>query len=77
MEGFNRADKTVVAALLRMRSPEMQPLLAFFENSLKSTDHALRHARGDDVARLQGRAGLMEEFLDAVAQAPQTLEKLR
>jgi hypothetical protein len=77
MEGFNAADKQVVAALLRMRSPEMQPLLAFFENLLVSTDGALRRATGDTFARLQGRALLIEEFLSAVDESPQTLEKMR
>lgn len=77
MEGFNSADRQVVEALLRMRSPEMKPLLTFFENLLVSTDRALRRAGGDDFARLQGRALLLEDFLTAVAEAPQTREKLR
>ena len=74
---FSQADKQVIAALTRMRSPEMRPLLQFFDNLTRDTDVALRRAKPDDIGRLQGRAQLLEEFVTAVEQSTEVLERMR
>jgi hypothetical protein len=77
MKTFSQADKTTLAALHRVTAPEMQPLKLFFENLLADTKDALVTATPDIVPRLQGRAGVLREFLDAVNSAASTLEKMR
>lgn len=77
MKGFNEVDKPTAAALHRMNSPEMAPLLAFFKNLAIETDVALRRATGDTYARLQGQAQHLENFLKAVEQSAATLEKMK
>tara|TARA_R110000868_G_scaffold57972_4_gene178843 strand:- start:3840 stop:4082 length:243 start_codon:yes stop_codon:yes gene_type:complete len=76
MKGFNLVDKPTAAALHRMKSPDMQPLLAFFKNLADDTDCALRRAGDDKFAQLQGRAQLLQEFMEAVDSAASTMEKL-
>jgi hypothetical protein len=77
MKSFNNADRVVVAALHRMNAPEMQPLLKFFDNLLSETKDALIAAQPDVVPKLQGRAGVLKEFLDAVDKAASTLERMQ
>ena len=74
---FNNADKQVLVALTRMKSPELRPLREFFQNLADDTDVALRRAKTDDYQRLQGRAQLIEEFLTAVETSTKVLEKTR
>ena len=76
MNGFNTVDKATAAALHRMKSPEMEPLLKFFNNMAEEHKDALVKADTDRVVRLQGRASVLIEFLDAVDNAGSTLEKL-
>lgn len=77
MKGFNAVDKPTAAALHRMNSPEMQPLLKFLKNLADETDVALRRATGDTYARLQGQAQHLEQFLTAVEKSAETLEKMK
>ncbi len=77
MVTFNQADKQVHAALMRLKSPEMQALLAFFNKMSEESKTSLIRAEGVNLHRLQGRAGLLEELLESVENAGSTLEKLR
>lgn len=77
MKSFNQAEERVVASLVRMNAPEMRPLLEFFNSLLEDTKEALIAADAEKVVRLQGRAGVLKEFLAAVDHAPVALEKLR
>lgn len=77
MDSFNVAPAQAVESLHRMNSPEMAPLLTFFKNLEEQTKVALIRADSDKVARLQGRAAFIEEFLAAVEKAATTLEKLK
>lgn len=74
---FSNADKQVLTALTRMKAPEMRPLREFFQKLADDTDAALRRAKPDDFQKLQGRAQLLEEFLTAVEQSAEVLEKMR
>lgn len=77
MKGFNTADKATVAALHRLNAPEMQPLLMFLKSQFDDSKTALIRAEGDVLTRMQGRAGFLQEFLEAVDNAASVLEKLR
>ena len=59
---FSNVDRQVAEALMRMNSAEMKPLLMFFKKLDAETKTALVRAGADTFARLQGRAGLLEEF---------------
>jgi len=74
---FNQADKQVYVALHRLSAPEMQALLAFFNKQAEHAKSQLVHAEGVMLHRLQGRAGYLEELLEAVKQAVPVLEKMR
>jgi hypothetical protein len=78
MRNFTTASELpVVTALHRMNAPEMKPLLEFFDNLCTETDIALRRGDGPEMYRLQGRALLLQEFLDAVKNSASVMEKLR
>ena len=77
MQGFSGLDRKTWAAIYRLNAPEMEPVLTLLKNLANETDRALRRAESDKFARLQGRAGLLEEFLAAVEQSAATLEKLK
>lgn len=77
MQSFNRVDHSTAAALHRMQSAEMEPLLTFINKMLTETKTALITAEPEHFRRLQGRAGFIKEFLDAVEQSAATLEKLQ
>jgi hypothetical protein len=71
------SDKPTVAALMRMKAQEMKPLLTFFETMKKETHSALLKGEGAEMHRLQGRALMINEFLDAVENSAAVMEKLR
>jgi hypothetical protein len=73
---FNQADKQVWAAIQRLNAPEMHPLLTFLKNQAEHSKTSLIRADGPDLGRLQGRAGYLEDLLEAVEQATSVLEKL-
>lgn len=77
MKSFNQADKATVQALHRLTAPEMRPLLVFLNSQFEESKTALIRAEDDKFARLQGRAGFLQEFLEAVNSAASTLEKLK
>jgi hypothetical protein len=74
---FNQADKRVWAALQKLKAPEMLPLVEFIKNQAEHCKTSLIRAEGNDIFRLQGRAGYLEDFLEAVEQATSVLEKMR
>jgi len=73
---FSNIDKQVAEALLRMQSAEMKPLLTFLKNLDADTKTSLVRAGADTFARLQGRAGFLDEFLTAVETSADVVEKL-
>lgn len=77
MDSFNRVDERTAAALHRMQSPDMKPLLDLLTRMYAETHPMLIHKTGDELARLQGKAGFLEEFLGAIAGAASTMEKLQ
>ena len=77
VKGFNSIDRLVAESLHRMKSPEMVPLHRFITELMQETQIAWITAEGDKLTRLQGRAGVLKEFLDAIDTSAQTLEKLR
>lgn len=71
-------DVQALQALVRCRAPEMGALLKLFESVHEKTVDSLLTA--DDpqrVARLQERALMCKDFLDAVDQAVSLVEKRR
>ena len=72
----SRPDRQHVAALLKCRGSE--DLLGVFRAKLDETKAALIVA--DDMVklhRLQGRAEALQDFLEAVKEAPSILERIR
>ena len=72
----SRPDRQHVTALLKCRGSE--DLLTVFRAKLDETKAALVVA--DDMVklhRLQGRAEALQDFLEAVKEAPSILERLR
>jgi hypothetical protein len=71
-----RPDKQHVQALLTCK--QVGGLEALFTKLMQETQDAL--VRADDmvrVHRLQGRAEVLRDFLDAMGQAPAVMEKFR
>lgn len=77
MKTFNQATRQEVQALERMKSPELRPLLELLASLLEDTKNALIRAEGDTVYRLQGRAGVLQEFVEAVENAARTNERMQ
>jgi flagellar hook-basal body complex protein FliE len=77
MKSFAQADRAVVQAMAHLRDPALVPLVKFINNLLEETKDALVHAEEGRFARLQGRAGVLEDFVLAVQKAPETLAKMR
>lgn len=72
----SRPDRQHVAALLKCRGSE--DLLGIFKAKLEEIKAALIVA--DDtvkIHRLQGRAEVLQDFLEAVKEAPSIMERLR
>ena len=74
---FNSAELRVQVALTKLKHPEMAPLLAFIKKLAEETDAALRRAKPEDFQKLQGRALFIEEFLTAVEQSTEVVERMR
>lgn len=76
MSTFNSADKQQLAAVLRCRGADMQPLVKLFEATFEATQKTLITAA--DVAvihRLQGKAIVLRDFLELVKSADAILER--
>lgn len=72
-----RSDRKAVAALVKCRHPENEGLLSLFKQLLDETKTALISADGDYFRRLQGRAAVLHDFLEAVDKSPQILERMK
>lgn len=72
-----KSDRKAVAALARCRNSENGDLAQLFRQLLDETKTALISAEGDNFRRLQGRAKVLADFLEAVDEAPQLLERMK
>lgn len=72
-----KSDRQAVATLARCKLPENEGLLKLFRQLLDDTKASLIDADGDHFRRLQGRAKVLNDFLEAVDKAPSTLERMR
>jgi len=73
---LNTADRAQLVALVRCKSPEMAPLVQLFENVLKDLKTSLIHAAETErICRLQGKAMVIVEILEAIETAPSILER--
>lgn len=72
-----RSDRKAVAALMKCRHAENEGLLSLFKQLLEDTKTSLVEADGDHFRRLQGRAKVLQDFLEAVEKSPQIYERLK
>lgn len=74
----NRSERKHVQALSKCRMPENEALLSLFKLKLEETKSALIEAEDQvRIHRLQGRAELLRDFLEAVEQSSSVLERLK
>ena len=73
----SKSDLKSVMALVRCRQPDNEGLLAIFKQLLDETKSALIEADGEHFRRLQGRAKVLQDFLEAVNDSPSALERMR
>ena len=71
------SDRKAVSALSKCRQAENEGLLLLFKQLLEETKSSLVEADGDRFRQLQGRAKVLQDFLEAVDKAPSILERLR
>ena len=71
------SDRRAVSALSRCRNSENEGLLVLFKQLLEETKSSLIEADGDRFRQLQGRAKVLQDFLEAVDKAPSILERLK
>lgn len=77
MNIFSKADRSQLQALARCAQPEMAPLLQLFENVRQETMHSLVYAdEVEHTRRMQYRVRVIEDFLQAVREAPTVLERV-
>jgi len=72
-----KPEKQQLMALVRCKSPENKALLELFEAKLAEVLDSL--VKADDPAtihRLQGKATVLKEFLEAVHESQEVLERL-
>lgn len=65
-------------ALLRCKQPENAGLIELFQSKLDEAKNALIMA--DDtvmIHRLQGRAEVLQDFLEAVERSPEIVERVK
>lgn len=72
-----KSDRRTVATLIKCRHPDNEGLLTLFKQILEDTKSSLIEADGDHFRRLQGRAKVLSDFLEAVDKAPSVLERMR
>lgn len=72
-----KPDRKQMQALYRCKHPENESLIALFAAKLEETKNSLVVA--DDpirIHRLQGRAEVLTDFLEAVEKSPEILARL-
>lgn len=73
-----QTDKQELQALVNCRNPDSKALLKLFQKLIDDTMLAL--VKADElvrVHRLQGRAEVLKDFLEAVEKAPSVLERTK
>lgn len=73
-----KPDRQHIQALMRCKLPENEALLALFKARLEETKSALVSA--EDYARvckLQGRAEVLADFLDAVERSQEVFDRVK
>lgn len=71
-----KSEKQQLMALARCKSPENKALIDLFELALQDVLEALVVADNQTaVARLQGKASILKEFLTAVEESQGVLER--
>ena len=73
----SKPDRKHIQALTRCKHPESEALLALFKTKLEETKVSLMTAEDPTrVYRLQGRAEVLSDFLEAVEKSPEILARL-
>jgi len=74
----NRPDRKYVQALNKCRLPENEGLIQLFKHKLDETKASLVTADEEHlIRRLQGRARVLQDFLEAVEESSSILERLK
>ena len=73
-----KPDKQHMLALYRCKLPENETLLALFRKRLEETKNSVIYAEDPArIHRLQGRAEVMADFLEAIEESSEVLERLK
>ena len=73
-----KPDRQQIQALMRCKLPESEALLALFRTRLDETKAALIQAEEPHrIYRLQGRAEVLADFLEAVEKSPEVFDRVR
>lgn len=73
-----KPDRQQMQALMRCKQPENEALLALFQAKLDETKVALMQAEEPHrIYRLQGRAEVLADFLEAVARSHEVFDRVR
>lgn len=73
-----KPDRQQIQALMRCKLPDSEPLLALFRARLEEAKQALMVA--DDpvrLHRLQGRAEVLADFLEAVEKSSEVFDRVK
>jgi hypothetical protein len=73
----SKPDRKHIQAIHRCKQPESEALLDLFKTKLEETKNSLMTAEDPTrVYRLQGRAEVLSDFLEAVEKSPEILARL-
>lgn len=70
-------DRHLLEALLRLRSPELAPIVEWLRSRREAARDACTSLSGEALMRAQGKAGELKELLESISKAPELLDKLR
>lgn len=74
----NKPDRQQIQALMRCKLPDSEALLALFRVRLEETKTALIAAEDQvRIHRLQGRAEVLADFLEAVEKSPEVFDRIK
>lgn len=73
-----KPDRKQMQALMRCKLPESEQLLALFRARLEETKSSLVAAEEPArIYRLQGRAEVLADFLEAVEKSPEVFDRIK
>jgi hypothetical protein len=73
-----KPDRQQIQALMRCKLPESEALLALFRAKLEETKTSLVVAEDPiRIHRLQGRAEVLADFLEAVERSPEIFDRVK